>query len=274
MKSLIRYHTKDHLKLFGLKLRYWLSNQPCIIIYTMAKVGSLSIYTAIRNQTNIPCFHLHTLNEAEENASLQQCFNQGLLPDSRSAVSFVANTVMQSKRKVQFITLFRNPIERNISAFFDAFELYVGLKPNEYKGTTEKLIELYHRNLPHLYAIEWFEKQFRRDTGINIYDYDFNQELGYQKISNSQFDVLLLNSSINDSLKESLIADFLSQKTIKLKNVNVTAESSKAKLYKDFKNTIKFKKEYLDQLLLSSYSQHFFTKDEIERTYKRWQEEV
>jgi hypothetical protein len=121
-------------------------------------------------------------------------------------------------------------------------------------------------------VIEWFEQIFERDTGINVYSNRFNKENGFQQFSQDNYSVLILNSAIDNSLKEELISRFIDADSFVLKNENITSESIGGELYNDFKNTIKFNKAHLDTLLKSNYCQHFFTKNEIDASYKRWLE--
>lgn len=270
MKAFIRYYSIDYIRLFISKFRFWISNKTAVVIYSMGKVGSMSVYSSIKKQTAIPCFHLHTLNTEEERKTEQICFENELIPDSRSTLFFLERKLLKPQRKVKLITQFRSPIERNISAFFDAFELYVGIPAERYEGNVETLIQIYHDKLPHSYAIDWFDQKFKRDTGIDVYDHDFNKEIGFKQISKDNFTVLLLNSAINNSKKEEQIGKFIHEESFVLRDVNITSATSNSKLYNEFKNTIKFNKQDLDTLLQSKYTQHFFTKAEIASSYKRW----
>lgn len=273
MKAFIRYHTVDVLKLFFLKVNFILSKKHPILVYTMAKVGSMSVYYSIRKQTNYSCFHIHTLNLEEDLHNQEICLKNGLIPDSRTPIHFIQRKILKPKKVVKFITLYRNPIDRNISAFFDAFELYVGTSIENYKGEIEQLIQIYHEKMPHNYAVEWFNQVFERDLGINIYDYDFNPEIGFQTLVKDNYMILVLSSALDNSVKEEQIGQFINQQPFYITDVNVTASKYyKAKLYNEFKSTIKFSQSYLDTLLQSSYSQHFFTNEEIEASYKRWLE--
>ncbi|MFT6947649.1 MAG: hypothetical protein ACJARP_002076 [Vicingaceae bacterium] len=270
MKAFIRYYTKDYLTLFLSKLRFWLSKKTPILVYTMAKVGSLSIYSSIKKQTSIPCFHLHSLNLEEIKNSNQICFNSGMYPDSRNLAPFVVTQIIAPKKACKIISLFRDPVERNISAFFDAFELYVGVAIDKYTGSIDELIACYRKKLPHNYSILWFEKQFKRDLAINVFDFDFNKEAGFQLYKKDNYEILIINSRVDDALKRDLIAEFISEKSFVLNNVNVTSKSNGNELYQRFKNAIRFNQSELDAMLNAPYSQHFFTKKEIEDCYQLW----
>ena len=270
MRAFIKFYTKDYLTLLLSKLRFHLSKKTPILVYTMAKVGSLSVYSSIKKQTSIPCFHLHSLNLEEIENGNQICFNLGLYPDSRNLAPFVVHQIITPKKACKIISLFRDPVERNISAFFDAFELYVGVAADEYKGSIDELITCYHKKLPHEYSILWFEKQFKRDLAINVFDYNFNKEAGFQLYKKDNYEILIINSRVDDALKRDLVAEFISEKSFVLNNVNVTSKSNGNELYQRFKNAIGFDQSELDAMLKSQYSQHFFTKKEIEDCYQLW----
>lgn len=70
----------------------------------------------------MPVFHINSLNQAEQNFYDEECFRRGVLPGSRSTISMINQQILKKNRPYKIITLVRNPIERNISAFFEAFE--------------------------------------------------------------------------------------------------------------------------------------------------------
>ena len=273
MKSFLKYYVLDRLTLIKkvIQLNVWKQNSP-ILIHTMAKVGSLSVYKSL-NETlpKTPTFHTHNLDINEVQNHIDLCFENGLYPGSRSPVFIIHNQIISKNRSYKLITLFRDPIERNISAFFDAFELYVGVKPQDYKGDLETLEKLFHMDLPYKYPLQWFDEILFNDTKINVYDYPFNKELGYGLIKHENSELLLINCYIEDSLKEKLIKEFCKAPNFKLTNTNITANKKSGDLYKAFKKHIKFSKIYLKECYDSKYSKHFFTIKERNLAIKKWQ---
>jgi len=149
------------------------------------------------------------------------------------------NSSILSKRiPYKIVCLFRDPIERNISAFFDAFNLHTGLKPQNYTGSLEALKQIFYDKLNHDYPLIWFEKQFKEATGVAIYSTDFNTELDYKIIKKNNVEILLMNSQIADEKKEDLLIDFFDLKTFTLKNRNL---SHKKEFY--WLQPIKYKKK-------------------------------
>jgi len=260
------------LGLANIKLSIFSKHKP-ILVFTMAKVGSLSVYFSLKKwKKKESIFHIHSLNEKEVKEGIQLCFKNNMYPGSKSPVFLINRKIINRGKSYKIICLFRDPLERNISAFFDVFELHTGKKSNNYKGGFEFLKTLYYEKLKHDFPINWFEKQFFEATKINVYAYDFNKEKGYKIIKKGNIELLLLNSNIADPLKEELISDFCDLKSFTLKNRNVSSKKEYAANYKDFKNKIKFSKEYLNRLYDSKYAQHFFTEKYIKNQIEKWNE--
>jgi len=260
------------LGLANIKLSLFPKHNP-ILVFTMAKVGSLSVYFSLKKwATRESIFHIHSLNEEEVKEGVQLCFENNMYPGSKSPVFLINRKIIKKGKPYKIICLFRDPLERNISAFFDVFELHTGEKITEYTGDMEQLKVLYCEKLKHDFPINWFEKQFFEATNINVYTYDFNKEKGCQIIKKGNIELLLLNSNIADSLKEELISNFCDLETFTLKNRNVSSTKEYASNYKDFKNNIKFSTAYLNKLYGSKYAQHFFTEKHIKDQIEKWSE--
>ena len=246
------------------------STKTPVLVFTMAKVGSSSVYHSIKKQTNIPCFHIHSLSIEEALHAKTVCKEKGIYPGSRTPVFLLQKQLLEQQRRYKVISLFRNPIERNISAFFEAFEIFMGVPAYLYKGSFEEMEAAFYKNIDHSYCKEWFDKHFKTGTGIDVYKHDFNKEKGYISLQNDLTDVLLLKSNLNDSVKAKLIGDFCGIEHFKINNVNITGAKKEAMLYCDFKSHIRFSQSYLESQLESKYMRHFFTTAEKEALYVKW----
>lgn len=237
------------------------------LVFTMAKVGSLSVYSSLKKQKPFQAvFHIHSLSISENKKSLELCNANGVLPDSRSPITLINRFVFNKNRRIKIISMVRDPIERNISAFFDAFELYVGVSPEKYEGNMQELETIYHRNLPHDYAINWYENQFYNAIGINIYDFEFSIEKGFVTIQSKNIEIIILKTNVKDTFKENLLSDFCNCPNFKLTNTNQT----KSQLYDEFKQYIKFSMPYLNKQYQSKYALHFFSQEERISAIKCW----
>lgn len=244
--------------------------QPPVLIFTMAKVGSLSVYHSLKKAGISSIFHIHTLNEQEVEKGVKQCLDTGIYPGSRSPVFLLNKAMRDCTSKVKVVSIFRNPVERNISAFFDAFNLHMGVAPEQYNGSLERIEKTFHKKLQHNYAIDWYDTHFKEALDLDVYQYPFDMQKQYALLTNDSFDVLLMDSRLHDSKKEELIQDFCAVPNFQLQNVNVTSQAKHANLYADFKEYIRFRESYLNHQLDSKYASHFFTQEDRQALKKKW----
>ncbi len=271
MKSFLKYHIKDRWVLMQQQksLQEGTRGAP-ILIFTMAKVGSLSVYSSLKSQRNNPLFHIHSLDEREERKHIKMCRRHGIYPGSRTPVFMLNRELIKLNKPFKVISLFRNPIERNISAFFDSFELHMGMRAENYEGGMETLEDAFHKKLNHNYAISWYEEQFKKGLDIDVFAETFDSEKKYKTIEKGTISVLILSSELDDQIKEELIDNFTKKSGFKLTNVNVTSSLKHASLYDKFKKHIRFSDAYLDHQLNSKYVRHFFSQKDIDQLREKW----
>ena len=269
MKGFLKYHIKDRVVLAKQKRALYLSKEAPVLVFTMAKVGSLSVYTSLKKWNKAPVFHTHTLDENEVNKGEARCKAAGIYPDSRSPVSLL-NEKLKTRTPVKIISLFRNPIERNISAFFDAFRIHMGVPASQYKGGLQELETAFHRKVNHRYAIDWYDSHFYDGLGINLYDIPFDTHKKYLRLQSGTMDVLLLDSRLKDIQKEQLIKDFCDLPHFELRNVNIRQDSIEGTLYKQFKDYMLFNSAYLKSQLDTPYVNHFFTELDRQEFFQKW----
>lgn len=270
MKAFLKYYIKDRLVLSQQKRDLKRTNQAPVLIFTMAKVGSLSVYQSLKRQTDLAVFHIHSLDVAEVEKHIDLCKEKGVYPGSRSPIFLINENILENQSPYKVISLFRNPIERNLSAFFEAFEIHMGVRAHLYKGSLEEIERAFHTKLDHNYCKIWYKSQFIEGTGIDVYNAPFDKEKGYCFISGDNKDVLLLKSSLEDSMKEKLIGDFCNLDSFTIKNVNITNTKKEANLYSGFKKHIRFSREYLESQLETPFVHHFFNEQEKIGLYNKW----
>ncbi len=241
-----------------------------MLVFTMAKVGSSSVYHSLKKQSDIPCFHIHSLSIEEELQAKAICKEKGVYPGSRSPVFILHKYLLEKSHSYKVISLVRNPIERNLSAFFEAFEIHMGMPAHLFRGSLQDIEKAFYEKLDHSYCKDWFDNHFKGGVGVDVYEFAFAKAKGYTMIKGDQTDILLLKTTLDDTLKSKLIGDFCGIENFTLENYNVTGAKKGATLYADFKSYIRFPKSYLESQLESTYMNHFFTEEEKEMLYKKW----
>ena len=270
IKPFIKYHIKDRWHLWKQTQQLKQTKEAPVLIFTMAKVGSSSIYHSLRHRIDVPCFHIHSLSKEDALNAKALCQKNGVYPGSRSPVFILNDYFLNTGYRYKVISLFRNPIERNLSAFFEAFEIYLGVPAHRYKGSLQKLEKVFFDKINHFYCQSWFDDYFKTGLGVDVYAYDFDKVKGYNTLHTKEGEILLVKSNLEDTLKATLVGDFCNIDRFTIKNMNVTAAKRSAKLYADFKSYMFFSKAYLESQLETKYVNHFFTKQEKSDLYKKW----
>ncbi len=229
----------------------------------MAKVASTSIYHSIKSQCDVTPYHIHSLDDHKIKESEALALSHHIIPDSRQVGGLIYQHQLKQNKPIKIITCVRDPLERNLSAFFEAFQYHTGVRPEDWKGSQEELLQVYHTKLDHDYPILWFEDELERMTGINVYDLAFDHSLMWssQKIGN--IDLLILRTDLADKIKSQVLREFLGCESFELKRYNVGSNKPYSLLYRHFLESAVFPQAYLSRLYDTQYANFFYSKEEI-----------
>ncbi|BAG03115.1 putative capsular polysaccharide synthesis family protein [Microcystis aeruginosa] len=223
----LTYLRKIVLQDIKLRFRLYATNQTPIIIYQMGKVGSSSVMKSLKKKAILPLFHVHFLLKNADNRSFYnpnvyeilsvKLEREMLLRQGK----FLYNKIIAPKKQVKIISLTREPIGRNVAAFFQNFERETGKKYEQSNFTPQELRDIFINFFPHSTPLDWFDNYFKPFLGIDVYEYPFPKEQGYLRINKDNVDLLILKLETSDSVKEKAIAEFLGLKEFKLVRTNV-----------------------------------------------------
>jgi hypothetical protein len=106
--------------------------------------------------------------------------------------------------------------------------------------------------------------------GIDVYAEPFPREAGFATYRQGPFELIVLRSELDDSLKEKALAVFLRLDGFRVRRTNVGEEKEHAGLYSRFRDSARLPDVYIERLLGSRYTRHFYTQGETERLRARW----
>jgi len=195
---------------------------------------------------------------------------KNLWPDAKSLGALIFDKKVSKGKNIKIISLVREPISRNVSAFFEVFRYHTGAESAHFKDEMETLQQTFMQKLQHDFPLIWFDKEFKTTTGIDVYNQPFDTEKKYKIFQKDNIDLLLLRIDLPDSEKELIVQTFLGISDFELINSNVGAEKEYASLYQSFKEQLVLPTTYLDQMLDSKYCRHFYTEQEIQELNTRW----
>lgn len=206
-----------------------------IIVYQMGKVGSRSVQDSLK-KAGIPAGHVHSLSR-------------------------VKNPTPNDK----YITPVREPVARNLSAYFQNitkfYEDYLDLSPDQ----TQKLIDNFIEEYPPEICLDWFEDHIKKPLGIDVYAKEFNE----YRIYNNK----LLVFRIEDFSKKGAkyISAFLNKNIIPIHIHRTTDIKRKVAPYYEWaKQYGIISEEYIEKMYTSRFATHFYTDEELNKFREYW----
>lgn len=272
------YLLKIVLQDIELLFKLYATKQTPILIYQMGKVGSSSVMKSLEKKAIWPLFHVHFLLKSADNRSFYNPKVYEILDLNRNAErqvrlgEFLYKKIIVPKKQLKIISLTREPVGRNIAAFFQNFERETGKKYELSNFTPHELMNIFINYYPHSIPLDWFDNYFKPFLGVDVYEYPFPKEQGYLRINKDNVDLLILKLETSDSVKEKAIADFLGLKEFKLVRTNVGENKNYRDIYKEFKQNLKLPLSYVEKMCSSKYFNHFYKEEEIRKVYSRWTE--
>ncbi len=234
-------------------LRMLAHNKPLVLVYQMGKVGSQSVYYSLLGEGYFPVIHFHYIRDLRK-----QKFHEYLW----------LRFEMAKDATIKIITMVREPVARNVSSFAHDFPLYFQGGMQDY--SLEELGKMYYEWDRHYDGIRWFDDEFLKSTGVDVFLQPFDQEAGFSTIESGRLSILLLKSEIDVSIQERCIAEFLDIPKFRLRICNTSADRAYKQNYKDFVKYIKFDRNYLDTQYDSKYCRHYYSEREVAGFRERW----
>jgi len=254
-----------------------------IYVYQMGRVGSTSVRLSLQRtyeacSGTVPILHGHYLNRFEEletrvKRDLQD--TSSFMKDLRKVeIAFrEAEQEMTGSQKVKLISLVRDPVARNVSAFFFALSEFL---PGWEQRTADESLTIddiqqifVNRRAYALSAFYWFEEQMEPVFNIDVYSSTFPKEKGYKIYSSAKADLLLLRlESLEYCAKEAFSA-FLGIPNFQLIKVNRGIDRKAGGLYRLFRKK-PLPHEYLEWSYSFRLARHFFSESEIKSFMSKW----
>lgn len=264
--------------------RYKKIDSP-IIVYQMGKVGSRTVVETIKKiNTGDPVFHLHRLTDkgfefieqlGEARGRVYPGENYWLSYYLRIRVGLGEDSRIKQWR---IITLTRDPIARNVSAFFfnlpiwyPTFEHDMQIKTMAY--ILSKLRDIFLYQFPHDIPVTWFDEEFQPIFGLDVFAKSFAHEQGYEIYDIESVRLLILRLEDMNRALQPALASFLQLNSPHFEIVKANLAEKKAyyAVYDAFLRQPDLPVDYLDKMYESDYACHFYTEAERATFYQRWQ---
>lgn len=231
-----------------------LEKQIPLLIYQMGKVASVSVYQAILKQYAGVVVRSHFFSEN----------------DSDWRVRALYRWVKYENGPLRVISLTREPIERNISAFFQNFKRDTGVPYYRNDYSIDELRSIFLKKNDHNVPLTWFQNSVYHNFEIDVYAKPFPRE-GFQQYSKDNIELLVIRSEIDNTIKIEAISKFLGLNDLSIKQKNVGHKKDYARTYDEFLDQVKLPRDYIEMMCESQYYRHFYSSDDIHASKRRWE---
>jgi hypothetical protein len=236
------------------------------IVFTMGKVGSTAVNQALK-RARIPSDHIHTLTERQINAGLAKAKKNKIVPAKHLGTS---HKLIQDMKNPEFepiyITLIRDPVATNLSAFFTNRKEYeLSLEDSELNA--ESAFNTFLACYPHDTPVTWLNRQFFGELGIDLLSQDFCTEKRYAFYPDLK--TIVFRTDCPDSIKGEVLS-VVFDREVKVQRSNISDDKVYSGLYKRVRRNAKFSSEYLDRMYESQFAKHFWSDSERNEMRERW----
>lgn len=189
-----------------LSSRLYLRGAAPTIVYSKERTGSVALYQSLAAAGHA-VIATHYLDPAK--------IGEGKLSGS---ARWASKHVVQPRRKAKFITLVRNPVENILSTFARGVFVDKALPDgtpikSPLEQSIDQLIALFQDEYlgsgAYLRELDWFETEYQRALGIDVFSSPFDKSIGYGRVAHDTFEGLILRTELADDAKAKVVAEFL-----------------------------------------------------------------
>lgn len=255
---------------------FQLSTLPDILVYQPSKVASSTMFVSLR-RAGIDSVQIHTFQPDEEYVSCMS--HPGFFADKRfqfilDDLKFYERYYQQRTKTTKIITMVREPVARDISEYLTLFGkgdyiLNDRVCTDTYKGVADLLEDLSQIGT-FGYEFEWFDRELKRFTGIDIFSHPFDREKGYSVIKQGNTEILVLKvEKINEN--EKVIADFVGNPEFKIVMSNIGDKNSCKYIYREVKQNMNIPQRVIDRYYKDNKRMdYFYSEKEKESFLKKY----
>jgi hypothetical protein len=237
-----------------------MDSKKIIFIYTPPKVGSTTLVTSLRVSLGKSCNVLHIHDDIMLNVI------SGI---KNIKVNEIINYLSSIGKEVFVIDVYRTPIERKMSEFFEKISPYHFNNSEDNISTykVNRITDRFNKLFPHLAKGEhYFDKYDIQDP----IPFDFNQKYTIQVINNIKY----IKLRLCDSNEWNKILSKILNINIILINDYQTDTKAIGHLYKKFKEEYRLPKNYIELITNCKYFNFYYSEEERNSYINLWKSKL
>jgi|GEM_PF-1049742 len=225
-----------------------------VFIFQMGKVASKSIQKSLEKAYPGGVIHGHDFSLSYRQGEVQELYRywHGKNPPERMLL----------------VSLVRNPVDRNVSAFFENFETCTGINPENFTWDAEEILSLFLEKNYHQTPENWFDHNTKKLFGVDVYTKPFPDE-GAVCIEHPKTPMLVMRMESSDEVKIRALSNYLSIGPFPIERYNDSSTRDFGSLYKRFKEEVKLPRSYVEEQVSTKYFKHFYPGKE-QATFEKW----
>ena len=246
-----------------------------VLVWQMGKVASRSFVEAIERTGDYAVFHLHHTDPDTINSVREQYDQRGekYPPHLRLSIRMVEvidELREAADRKVRVVSGVRDPLARNVSAFFTKLKLFAAHGTDHPETDPRRLIEIFLDQYQQSIPLTWFDREIKAALGIDIHETPFDRERARLRVTEGPFDLLVLRAEDDDAAKEAALNGFFERDDLEIVRANVASSKDYADLYERFLDEFVVPEDLLRSMYDSRLCRHFYTDAERDAMRARW----
>jgi len=223
-----------------------------IFLFQMGKVGSSSLKSTLSSNYRGLVVHAH---------------DGKMLTEKQKAI---LRWRKRLKLPIYVICPIREPLSRNISAFFQNFNRDTGFEFSDKEWTSDELLELFLRHYPHNLCLEWFDSTLRPTFGVDVFSQPFPIEQKWKIYKYKSVRILVYRSDLERSAQLDVISRLIGQQFSGWTYSNISADKEYGEIYKRFIGAVKLPDIYISIMCNSKFCRKFWSEEEIDMIKKRF----
>ena len=231
-----------------------------VFIYTPPKVGSTTLVTSLRVSLGKSCNVIHIHDDIMLNV---------LSGIKNITVNEIINYMAKQGKEVYVIDVYRTPIERKMSEFFEKISPYHfnNTEDNISKYKINRITDRFNKLFPHLAKGEHY---FDKYDIPNPIPFDFNQKYSLQEHNNIKYIKLRLCDS---NIWGKLLSQILNENIVIINDYQTDTKLI-GELYKKFKSEYKLPFNYIELIANCKFFNYYYSEEERNSYLNLWRNQI